>query len=283
MRLVFGLVLLIGMGLAGFAVYMVKGYFDTQEAVLRQERERAASAVVTVDVYAPTRAMTYGELITPEDVKLIKYAEEFLPEGVFKTEEELFPLGIETPRVVTRPMEINEPIMAVKVTEPGAPRGITALLEPGMRAYPLPDNVTEAFAQELRPTDRLDVYWSGTLSNGRTTTSIILSSLEIIAVDEPDADGNGGGRGVVVQVTPEEFAALAAAQNAGRLSLTPVGTGDNTVVTDINTDIERVLGIEAPVVEAPPERVVEEAPEECFIFQMKGTERVKIQIQCPNE
>ena len=158
MRLVFGLVLLIGMGLAGFAVYMVKGYFETQEAVLQQERQRAEAAVVTVEVYAPARPMTYGEFVTLEDVKLIKYAEEFLPEGVFKTEEELFPLGKDTPRVVTRPMEVNEPIMAVKVTEPGAPRGITALLEPGMRAYPLPDSVTEAFAQELRPTDRLDVY-----------------------------------------------------------------------------------------------------------------------------
>ncbi len=281
MRLVFGLVLLVGMGLAGFAVYMVKGYFETQEAVLQQERQRAASAIVTVDIYAPARAMTYGELITPEDVRLIKYAEEFLPEGVFKTEEELFPLGANTPRVVTRPMEVNEPILAAKVTEPGAPRGITALLEPGMRAFPLPDRITEAFAEELRPTDRIDIYWSGTLRDGTSTTSIILSGLEIIAVDEPDADGNSRGRGVVIQVTPEDFAALSAAQEAGRLSLTPVGTGDQTPIGDIQTDIETVLGIEAPVVEAAPEPEPEvQEAERCFITKRVGTERIQEEVAC---
>jgi len=40
MRAVFGLVLLVGMGLAGFAIYMVKGHFDTQEARLSRERAR---------------------------------------------------------------------------------------------------------------------------------------------------------------------------------------------------------------------------------------------------
>ena len=279
MRLVFGLVLLVGMGLAGFAVYMVKGYFETQEAVLQQERRRAATAVVTVDVYAPTRALTYGEFVTPEDVRLIKYAREFLPEGVFTTEEELFPLGVNMPRVVTRPMEVNEPILSVKVTEPGAPRGITALLEPGMRAFPLPDNVTAAFGEELRPTDRIDVYWSGTLRNGKSTTSIILSGLEIIAVDEPDADGKGGGTGVVVQVTSEDFAALSAAQQAGRLSLTPVGTGDFTPIGDIQTDIEAVLGIEAVVVEEEPEPEVQEE-QRCFVTKRVGTERIQEEVAC---
>jgi len=282
MRAVFGLVLLIGMGLAGFAIYLVKGQLDTQNARLNQERARAANAVVTVEVYAPARALTYGELITPEDVKLIQYAQDFLPEGIFSTEEELFPAGVDTPRVVTRPMEINEPILAAKVTEPGAPRGITALLRPGMRAYPLPDRVTEAFSQELRPTDRVDIYWNGRLSSGQNSTSLIMTGLEVIAVDEPSANGRGG-RGVVLEVTPQDFAALSTAQNAGNLSLTPVGTGDDTVVQVETTDIESVLGIVAPVVEQAPEPVIEEAPEECFITQQKGTERVKIQIECSND
>lgn len=282
MRAVFGLVLLVGMGLAGFAIYLVKEQFDSQDARLNQVRERAASAVVTVEVYAPSRALTYGELITPEDVTLIQYARDFLPEGVFQTEEELFPDGLDTPRVVTRPMEINEPILAVKVTEPGAPRGITALLRPGMRAYPLPDRVTQAFSQELRPTDRVDIYWNGRLSSGRNSTSLIMTGLEVIAVDQPGARGRGG-RGVVLEVTPQDFAALSTAQNAGSLSLTPVGTGDNTVVQVETTDIEAVLGIEAPVVEEAPAPVVEEAPKQCFITQRSGTESIRVQIQCPDE
>ncbi len=279
MRAVFGLVLLIGMGLAGFAVFMVKGYFDDQAAVLERERQRSATAIVTVDVYAPNRALTYGELLTADDVTLIKYARDYLPEGVFQTEEELFPEGVERPRVVTRPMEINEPIMAVKVTEPGASRGITALLDRGMRAFPLADNITRAFAEELRPNDRLDVYWGGTI-NGRRITRLIMTGLQVIAVDEADANGSGGGSGVVIQVTPEQFAALASAQDAGSLSLTPVGTGDDTVVESIQTDIQEVLGIEEVIV-AEPEVIQEE--QKCYVSQGFGVNAVQIEIECQEQ
>ncbi len=276
MRAVFGLVLLIGMGLAGFAVYTVKGYFDSQERRIAQERARAAQAVETVDVYSPTRALTYGDLLTSEDVQLIKYAKDYLPAGIFQTEEEIFPDGLEVPRVVTLPMDINEPITSNKVTEPGAPRGITALLEPGMRAYPLPANLTQAFAEELRPTDRVDIYWSGRLGR-EETTSIIMTGVEIISVDQ-EATGRRG-IGVVLQVTPEEFAALAAAQNAGNLSLTPVGTGDDTVVSDIQTNINDVLGIEAPVVVEAPEPVA--APKVCTRTERRGVETITRTVPCP--
>jgi len=91
MRAVFGLVLVVGMGLAGFAVYMVNGYVAQTQSELDEERQRAAEAVPTVQVYAVNRPMKYGETLTQDDVVLIDYAEPFLPEGVFSTEEELFP------------------------------------------------------------------------------------------------------------------------------------------------------------------------------------------------
>ncbi len=276
MRAVFGLVLLIGMGLAGFAVYTVKGYFDAQEQRLAREQARAAAAIETVEVYSPSRALTYGDLLTADDVQIIQYAEDYLPEGVFRTEEEIFPEGIDVPRVVTLPMDVNEPITSKKVTEPGAPRGITALLEPGMRAYPLPASVTQAFAQELRPTDRVDIYWSGRLGQAETT-SIIMTGVEIISVDT-EATGRRSA-GVVLQVTPEEFAALAAAQNAGNLSLTPVGTGDDTIVSDIQTNINDVLGIEAPVVVEAPQP--EAAPQVCTRTERRGVETIIRTVPCP--
>ncbi len=98
MRGVFGLVLLVGMGLAGFAVYMVNQYMDTQASALDRQRELTRAAVQTVDVYSPTRDLTYGDLLTADDVQLIKYARDFLPEGVFSTEEALFPEGLEEER-----------------------------------------------------------------------------------------------------------------------------------------------------------------------------------------
>ena len=60
MRAVFGLVLVIGMGLAGFAIYMVQGYFQEQNANLELQRAAIGLAVPTVDVYAVNRVMEHG-------------------------------------------------------------------------------------------------------------------------------------------------------------------------------------------------------------------------------
>ena len=277
MRAVFGLVLLVGMGLAGSAVYMVNQYLDTQALELERERARAANIVPTIDVYSPSRDISYGERLMADDVKIIKYARDYLPDGVFRTEEELFPEGLNVPRVVRIPMRVNEPIIASKVTRHGAPQGITALLDPGMRAFPLPDQITQAFTGELRISDLIDLYWVGNVGTGPDISRLVKSRLEIIAMEEPDENGNGGGNGVVVQVSQEDFADLQALRAAGSLSLTPVGrneleTGDLT----IETNIRDVLGIEEVVVE----EVVVEEERKCFVTQGFGINAVQVEIEC---
>ncbi|MGJ8589114.1 MAG: Flp pilus assembly protein CpaB [Yoonia sp.] len=277
MRAVFGLVLLIGMGLAGFAVYMVNQYMDTQASQLERERQRSATAIRTVDIYAPTRSLTYGDLLTIEDVKIIKYARDFLPDGVFATEEELFPEGTNIPRVVRIPMQENEPILTAKVTAAGAPQGITALLDPGMRAFPLPNNMTQAFASDLRTADRIDLYWVGSVNGGQRISRLVKSRLEIIAMNDSNGRGSGG---VVIQVSQEDFADLQVLQAAGTLSLTPVGRDDlEAGDTTIETNIRDVLGI-VDVVREPTPEVVEE--ERCFVTQRNGTERIQVEVDCAN-
>jgi len=104
MRAIFGLVLVIGMGLAGFAVYMVKGYVSNQTVALQRMQAQQKAIVPTVDVVAVTRAIPFGEQITIEDVTTIKYAKDYLPEGVFMTKEELFPEGEDVARSVLAPV-----------------------------------------------------------------------------------------------------------------------------------------------------------------------------------
>ncbi|WP_341367075.1 Flp pilus assembly protein CpaB [Yoonia sp. BS5-3] len=274
MRAVFGLVLLVGMGLAGFAVYLVNQHFAAQEAALAEAYDKANNVVTVVDVYSPVRDLTYGERLTKDDVQLIKYAEANLPEGVFRTEEELFPEGINVPRVVTVPVRVNEPIVEAKVTRPGAPQGITALLDPGMRAFPLPDEMTRAFAGELRIRDFVDMYWVGNVGDALDISRLVKSRLEIIAIEAPDADGNGGGRGVVLQVSPEDFADLRALDSAGQLSITPVGSSDETTgdAPAISTNVSTVLGI--------VEEEEEEEEEICFVTRRVGTERIQEEVPC---
>ena len=286
MRAVFGLVLIVGLGLAGFAVYMVQGYFQEQNAALRAQREAIAQAVPTVDVFAVNRIVTYGEAITPDDVAVIRYAEPFLPEGVFRTEEELFPRGLDMPRVALRQMEANEPVIEAKVTAPGEDAGITSRLSPGMRAFAISVDVSSGVSGFLRPGDRVDVYWTGQVRNqsdgSQDVTQLILTGLKLVAVDQTsDAARSGASiaRTVTVEATPQQVANLAQSQATGDLSLSLVGYQDEVVAEAIEVDQRSLLGL------AAPEEVVEVAPvveEVCSIRTRRGAEVVNIQIPCTN-
>jgi len=286
MRAVFGLVLIVGLGLAGFAVYMVQGYFQEQNAALRAQREAIAQAVPTVDVYAVNRIVTYGEAITPDDVAVIRYAEPFLPEGVFRTEEELFPRGLDMPRVALRQMEANEPVIEAKVTAPGEDAGITSRLSPGMRAFAISVDVSSGVSGFLRPGDRVDVYWTGQVRNqsdgSQDVTQLILTGLKLVAVDQTSDNARSGAsiaRTVTVEATPQQVANLAQAQATGDLSLSLVGYQDEVVAEAIEVDQRSLLGL------AAPEEVVEVAPvveEVCSIRTRRGAEVVNIQIPCTN-
>lgn len=289
MRAVFGLVMIVGMGLAGFAVYMVNGYVSEMQVALDIERQRAAEAVPTVAVYAVTRQMKYGETLTSEDVVLIQYAKPHLPEGVFRTEEALFPEGDEELRVVTRAMEINEPVLAVKVTEPGDIAGITSLLSVGMRAFTISVDVQSGVSGFLRPGDRVDVYWSGNLQTAggenANITQLILASVELIAIDQTSEANRSDAaiaRTVTVQVSPANVAALAQASATGKLSLALVGAGDTETIASIAIDQKTLLGVvEAPelVVQAP---VIVEVVEKCFVKQRDANgARVNTDIEIP--
>lgn len=284
MRSVFGLVLLLGMGLAGFAVYMVQGFVSEQETALAQERARAAQSVPTSKIYAPTRTVLYGEPITVDDVALIDYAIKHIPEGAFATFEELFPEGEDTPRVVLRQMEKDEPVLAIKVTEPGQNAGITSRLDRGMRAFTIKVDVASGVSGFLRPTDTVDVYWSGSVGGEgqQSFTQLIKSNVEIIAIDQ-SANGERNeasiARTVTVQVSPQDVAVLAQAQSTGALSLSLVGDNDDTVTGEILVNQRSLLGLAEPVV-AQVEEVQQR--EVCTIITNKGGERVEVPIPCTN-
>lgn len=290
MRAVFGLVLVAGIGLAGFAVYMAQGYFEQQNMALAQERANSARIVPTIPVYAMKRDIEYGEELTSEDVQLINYVEASLPEGVFRTEEELFPFGEEELRVVTRNMGVNEPVLASKVTRPGEEAGITSRLSAGMRAFAISVDVSSGVSGFLRPGDRVDVYWTGRTAGlsdgpagpgaGGEITKLIESGIRLVAVDQSANSDRAGAviaRTVTVEGTPQQVASLAQAQSTGRLSLALVGADDIGVPQVVQVDQRSLLGIEAQTVAE-----VEPEPEVCSIRARRGAEVIVTEIPCTN-
>jgi len=285
MRAVFGLVLVVGMGLAGFAVYMVKGYVSDQTVALQRMQAQQQTIVPTVDVLAVTRSIPFGETITAEDVTTIKYAKDFLPEGVFTDIEEMFPEGEDVLRSVLRPIDPNEPLTMAKLTSPGETAGIDQRLRSGMRAFTIKVDVSTGVSGFLRPGHSVDIYWTGSLGGfgqlrDNDATHLIGSAIEIIGVDQ-SADANRStnqiARTVTVQVTPGDVASLAQAQSNGSLSLALVGSNDRTTRPDGVDAIVLPVPEEAPVVVSAAPAPTEEA---CFINTRRGTETVQVPVQC---
>lgn len=278
MRLVFGLVLIAGVALAGFAVYMAQGLLGTYETNLEEERQARQAMVETTEILIVTRTIEYGEKITADDVALAPFSVNHLPEGAFATTEDFFTQGDELLRTVLRPMEANEAILAVKVSEPGDNAGLTGRLTKGYRAFAIDVDATSGVSGFLRPGDHVDVYWSGK-ALGNEVTKLIESGVKLIAVDQSANTGDRDAsiaKTVTVEVTPIQVAALAQAQSTGELTLSLVGSADDTIVAGIEVDQNSLLGIVASEVSAPVAQKV------CTIKSRRGGEVIETPIPCRN-
>lgn len=285
MRAVFGLVLMVGIALAGGAVMMAKNYISEYQTELASERAARDAIVPTVAVFVANRPLRYGEALAEDAVRVVKWPENAIPDGAFIKAEELFPANTDDKRYVLRAMEKDEAILAVKVTEPGKDAGITSRLERGMQAFAIRVDVSSGVSGFLRPGDRVDVYWTGNTGDAMEgsrgeVTRLIEAGVQLIAVDQKaggDLEGTVIARTVTVSATPQQVAALAQAQTTGRLSLALVGAEDDTIAAAIEVDQRKLLGLGE--VEQAPEKVEKKV---CTIRTRRGAEVFDIPIPCNN-
>jgi pilus assembly protein CpaB len=165
MRIIFVLVLIVGVGLAAFAVSVAMDRFDQYQtaiahSVMQSCRQRTC--------YVVTRQVRYGDPIRQGDVRAIRWPADHVPFGAFTEPRRAFPTpGSDEPRIALRVMEADEPVLISKVTAPGEDAGVASRLEAGMRALALQVDVTSGVSGFLRPGDRVDVYWTGSGRGGR--------------------------------------------------------------------------------------------------------------------
>lgn len=283
MRMIFGLVLLVGIALAGGAVYLAKDQIGQYKTAIARAEAAKSQIVPTQTVFVVTRALKYGEKLAKEDVKPVDFPVTAIPEGYYNDINVIFPENTNAERVVLRPIEKGEVLLAVKVTKPGEDAGLTSRLERGMRAFAINVDVSSGVSGFLRPGDRVDIYWTGRAGEGNSRseiTKLIEASVSLIAVDQRsgDVEGTQIARTVTVAVDPTQVAALAQAQSSGRLSLSLVGAGDDVVIaSNIEVNQRDLLGI---VESAPAPAAVEEKV--CTIRTRRGAEVVNLPIPCTN-
>lgn len=284
MRAIFAVVLMVGLGLAGFAVYMAQNYIEGYQAALAKERAGRQN-IELVDGFIIAKALKYGETLEKEDVRKVKWPKAAMPDGMFTTVEALFPKGDDRRRVILRAMEKGEVLIEAKLTKPGEEAGITSRLQRGQRAFAIKVDVASGVSGFLRPGDRVDVYWTGRAGGKQDArgefTKLIEANVSLIAIDQTadeEVDTGTIARTVTVAASPQQVAALAQAQTTGSLSLSLVGAEDDTVASAIEVDQSALLGIEVQ------QEVVEQRTEKrvCTIKTRKGGEIKQIPIPCTN-
>lgn len=275
MRIVFILVLAVGVGLAGFAVSVAKDRFDQYQAALAEQQD---AILPTTEILVVTRQLAYGEQLTPEDVQVVRWPAEFVPFGSFASVDELFPSGEDGGmRTVIRVMEQHEPILLTKITAPGEDAGVASRLDEGMRAISLSVNVNSGVSGFLRPGDRVDVYWTGQGRGGEGVTRLIRTNVQIIAIDQiADEQRNSPtiARTITVTARPQDVAALTQAQSTGTLTLALVGVGDDSESGTVEVSTSSLLG--------DIEEIAQEGPEVCTVRRRVGNQVVVEQVTCVN-
>ena len=283
MRAVFALVLLVGMALAGMAVYMIQGYMADLETALHQEKAFNAKAGKLVEVYVFAKPKKYGDALAEDDVKLIYWPEKSLPETIFRDKAALFPENATGPRYIMRTTEAYEPVLASRVTEPGQLSSLISKLEKGKRAFAIRVGRNSGISNFVKPDDYIDILWTGNVSGVEGgITRQIESAILVIAVDnvinEGQVEGDSKAQTVTVAATPEQVARLAQAQATGQLTLSLARDASEVVEGTVETNTNDMLGIQKE--EVAPEVVAPEV-KKCYAKQRSGGVLVDTNVEIP--
>lgn len=278
MRLLFLLVLVMGILIAGFAGYTAMNRFSSYGNEIERLKKLAAQNVKTGTVVIVDKNLRFGQILEDKHVKLVRFPVDAIPKNAFTSLEEVFGKAEEErePRSVLRVMEPLEVLSKSKVSEFGEDAGIASRLGKGKRAFTLRVDVASGVSGFLRPGNTIDVLWTGKVGR-ETFTRLILDGIDLVAIDQiSDADSRRPvvARTVTVAVTPQIVAALAQAQATGKLQLSLRGIDDTASSGQINFTQNDLLGRE---VKQKDQKKV------CTIKSRKGAEVTTIEIPCPAE
>jgi pilus assembly protein CpaB len=213
------LTLMIGLGLAGTAVWAVDRHLDRAQPtqLLAAEPQIALAQVVVVN-----RDLGRGDRIRPDFLKVVDWPAAAVPKDAFGSITHLLGDGSEDRRV-RRPMVAGEPVLAAKISGFGGKDTLGETLDPTQRAVSIRLNDVSGVSGFILPGDRVDVLLTRQLDNRSDLVSdVILQNVVVLAIDQltdEEREKPQLARTATVQVTPEQAQKLALAMQVGTLSL----------------------------------------------------------------
>ena len=210
--------------LAGAAVFLARNWIQEQARPVVMHQ---AIPETTVTVVVAKDRLTFGTPVRREQLRLVKWPADAVPEGAFTSIDAV--VGGKDERVVLRAIEVNEPVLENKLSGFGGKASLAAILTPDMRAVTIRVNDVAGVAGFVLPGDRVDVLLTrdrtGGAGGGLATnliTDVLLQNVKVLGIDQDanqEKDKPSVAKAVTLEVSPQQAQKLALASQIGSLSL----------------------------------------------------------------
>jgi pilus assembly protein CpaB len=180
-----------------------------------------------------------GTKIIPEQLTVVQFPRESMPDGVFDSVDKL--VG----RVAVINIAAREPVTDAKLAAEGTAGGLSAVIPEGYRAITVKVDDVVGISGFIQPGAMVDVVVvidpAENSSNQDPISKTVLQNIKVLAngqnIDQPKNEREANSvKAITLQVTPEQAEKLVLAANEGKLQLVMRNSTDqgDTQTTGIN-------------------------------------------------
>jgi len=238
-------VLAIALGAGGVAAYLVSGS-DNKPAPAQPV------ALETVDVLIAKSEIALGQTVKPEDLQWQTWPAATASSSFIRRKDRPNATAEVTGSIARAPFIGGEPIREQKLVKADGSGFMAAILPTGTRAISVEISPETGAGGFILPNDRVDVVLTRREKNLErpslpdvVVSEIIFANIRVLAIDQAPKEKDGQnavvGKTVTLELKPEQIPTLAAARQAGTLSLALRSIADNRAVeTDDRTQTRGV-------------------------------------------
>jgi pilus assembly protein CpaB len=219
-------VLTIAVGAGGVAAYLASGSDN------KPPPAEPVAQLQTVDVLVAKSDIGLGQTVTPDDMQWQTWPAATASNTFIRRNERPDATTQIAGSIARAPFIAGEPIREVKLVKATGSGFMAAILPTGARAVSTEISPETGAGGFILPNDRVDVLLTRREKNPNpdragaadiVVSEIILANLRVLAIDqapkEKDGQNSVVGRTVTLELKQEQTATLAAARQAGTLSL----------------------------------------------------------------
>jgi pilus assembly protein CpaB len=219
-------VLTIALGAGGVAAYLASG----SDSKAPSAPAEPVAQLQTVDVLVAKADISLGQTVTPNEMQWQTWPAATASSSFIRRNDRPEATKEITGSIARSPFIAGEPIREPKLIKANGSGFMAAILPQGMRAISTEISPETGAGGFILPNDRVDVILTRREKNpdpkatgDLVVPKIILSNIRVLAIDqapkEKDGTNNVVGKTVTLELKPEQVTLLAAARQAGTLSL----------------------------------------------------------------